>query len=352
MSREDSEAPVDRPSVGKKYVASQPAATVGKRITGKVMSARDDSRGYDFIESDLSPSSSDSEDDSAASESALLDAVTDRKGRAPSVPLHRQRVGDLNKRKRLLASSAPAAAPPKRQKRGTATTSESPEVLADDARSREPHPVYQFLLDNTPVKPCGRCSECRKAPCGACANCKNNEGLTERSRDRKRCTEHGCKKLTAEQLQRYRGEHAESDTAAGIRAEISALRDRFMRDDPDAEELKELQQRQQDLMQRLKALMARGDSPHESAPEGYECMLLTISILETERDRLARFVERRRSRDSPSVMRTRRQLRNYYGQQICVLTTMFSIHMVSMPCLDALVRVATEYEKFLHSIHI
>lgn len=263
----------------------------------------------------------------------------------------REREQEKDKDKDPKEGDAAAPSPSKRRKGGVP---ESSAVLDADTKSLDMHPVLTFLRDNTPVKPCGRCAECRKPACGTCANCKNNEHLTERSRDRKRCTAHGCNKLTVEELQRYRDAHAATDSIADIQGAIRDMRDRFIiaqsKDTP-ADEVKALENEQQGLMDRLAAYNERAKRD-EPMPEGYECLLLSIQTLETERDRVARLVERRTSRDSPAVMRTRRQLRNFYGILVCTIAKMFAVDLVSRSNVDKLIEIAEEYEAFVQGIQI
>ena len=213
-----------------------------------------------------------------------------------------------------------------------------------DDEALETHPVLMFLREHTPVRPCGRCHECRKPPCNECTNCKNNQHLPERSRDRKRCIAHGCSKLTDEELVKYRAAYAEEDKMGQIERDLRELRDRLMVEEKNADML---EQEQKKLLEMLGALQEKHVTMEEEVPDGYECLLLSVQTMETERDRIARLVKRRTTRDSPEVMRTRRQLRNYYGLRICDLVRKFATDMIARPHVHKLIEIAAKYEDFV-----
>lgn len=120
-----------------------------------------------------------------------------------------------------------------------------------------------------------------------------------------------------------------------------------------AEELKGLTHDQETLMQRLQAIGRTSDAVlSEGAPEGYGCLLLSFQTLETERDRVARLIERRTTRDSPEIMRTRRQLRNFYTFTICSMVRMFANDVVARPHVEKLRTISDEYEKMVRSLPI
>ena len=214
---------------------------------------------------------------------------------------------------------------------------------ADDI-ALETHPVLIFLREHTPVRPCGRCHECRKPPCNTCTNCRNNQHLTERSRDRKRCIAHGCSKLTDEELVKYRNAYAEEDKMGQIERELRELRNKLMVEERNVTEL-EIEQKK--LLEALETLQERHITMDEDVPDGYECLLLSVQTLETERDRIARLVKRRTTRDSPEVMRTRRQLRNYYGLRICDLARKFATDMIARQHVQKLIEIAGKYEELI-----
>lgn len=201
-----------------------------------------------------------------------------------------------------------------------------------------------------------RCRECRGEPCGECANCKNNAHLTDRSHDRKRCTTLGCTRLAEDELERYRLAHDSADSMARIESDLRDLRDRFMSattKGTSAEELKKLNQDQERLMKRLQIISRASEAlESEGAPEGYGCLLLSFQTLETERDRVSRLIERRTTRDSPEIMRTRRQLRNFYALTICSMVRMFANDVVARPHVEKLRGISDDYEKLVRSLPI
>jgi hypothetical protein len=180
--------------------------------------------------------------------------------------------------------------------------------------------------------------------------------LTERSHDRKRCTSLGCTRLSEEEIERYRLAHDSADSMAKIESDMRSLRDRFMSANTrgtSSEELKTLNQDQETLMKRLQAIGKTSDAiTSEGAPEGYGCLLLSFQTLETERDRVSRLIERRTTRDSPEIMRTRRQLRNFYALTICSMVRMFANDVVARPHVEKLRVISDEYEKLVRSLPI
>ena len=305
----------------------------------------------------------------------------------PAPYLRRLRVADIKKKKpseaqKKRTATAPAEGQPsakraKSKKSTTPTTTSEPDAMHDsDTKSLETHPVVLYLRRHTPVKPCGRCAECRRPPCGKCSSCRKNSHLTERSRARERCTANGCTKLTEEELDRYRRAYNSAYTVDVIERELRAIRAEFMSiqerssssssagvaaaakakpfgakpsDAPAIKKLQELQQRQAGLIARLQALNDEDPVLIQQTPEGYECFLLSIQTLETERDRIARFVERRACRDPPNIMGSRRQLRDFYGRKICYMTRLFANDMVARPYVSKLIEIADEHEKFINS---
>jgi hypothetical protein len=143
---------------------------------------------------------------------------------------------------------------------------------------------------------------------------------------------------------------------AQIESDLRSLRDRFMAattKGTSAEELKELDLIQETLMKRLQIVRRTSEAvASEGAPEGYNCLLLSFQTLETERDRVARLIERRTTRDSPEVMRTRRQLRNFYALTICSMVRMFANDVIAMIYVDKLRKVSDEYEKVVRSLPV
>lgn len=180
--------------------------------------------------------------------------------------------------------------------------------------------------------------------------------LTERSHDRKRCTSLGCTRLSAEEIERYRLAHDSADSAAKIESDLRSLRDRFMpvtTKGISVEELETFRQDQETLMNRLLLVGRASDmAASEEAPEGYGCILLSALTLETERDRVSRLIERRTTRDSPEIMRTRRQLRNFYALMICTMVRMFANDAVARPHVEKLKTISEEYEKLVRSLPI
>jgi hypothetical protein len=248
--------------------------------------------------------------------------------------------------------------PPHKKRRATASktgrgASEPQKVRDADAKMIEPHPAVLFVREHTPVRPCGRCRECRKSPCGECGNCKNNAHLSDRSHDRKRCTTLGCTRMSDLELERYRLVHDSADSTSKIENDLRALRDRFMAipsKGTSTRELEELTKTQDALMKRLQMIGSVVSS--EKMPEGYGCLLLSFQTLETERDRIARLIDRRTTRDSPEVMRTRRQLRNSYALTICNFVRMFANDVVAGPHVERLKEIADEYERLVISLPI
>jgi hypothetical protein len=263
--------------------------------------------------------------------------------------------------------------PTKRKRRED--TSEPSWVRDADKKIMKPHPVILFMREHVPVKPCGRffshflfvlsfshcaqkkrCKKCRSEPCGKCANCCNNAHLTERSHDRKRCTSLECTRLSEEEIERYRLAHDSADSVAKIESDLRSLRDRFMSattKGTSADELKELDQDQETLMKRLQVMGKASEAiASEDAPEGYGCLLLSFQTLETERDRVSRLIDRRSTRDSPEIMRTRRQLRNFFTFTICSMVRMFANDVVARPHVEKLREISDSYEKFVRSLPI
>lgn len=234
--------------------------------------------------------------------------------------------------------------------------SEPQEVRDADAKMMEPHPAIMFIREHTPVKPCGRCHKCKKKPCGECPNCKNNVHLTDRSHDRKRCIALGCSRLSDEEIERYRLAHNSADNIAQIESELRTLRDRYMiasTKGTSAEELKEMNLAQDILMKRLHDIGdATTSMSQDNAPDGYNCLLISFQTLETERDRVTRLIERRTTRDSPEIMRTRRQLRNFYALTICSMVNMFANDVVARPYVEKLRTISAEYEQIVRSLPI
>lgn len=230
-------------------------------------------------------------------------------------------------------------------------------VRKADSMFRAPHPAIIFMRDHIPIKPCGRCRLCRAKPCGKCANCKNNAHLAERSHDRKRCTALGCTRLTDAELDRFRMTQNSEDAVSQLQSDLRSLRGRLMAAknvDVTKEMVAELKQEQDTLVERLKSMTKASEDmgAMSAAPEGYECLLLSFQTLETERDRIARLIDRRTTRDSPEVMRTRRQLRNYYAVTICSMVDMFADDVVSRAYVDQLRDISSEYEKLVYSMPI
>jgi hypothetical protein len=267
--------------------------------------------------------------------------------KSKSAPLLRRlRVYDskrANAKRKLQAQTAEQQDDVPQAKLPKLYNTHEPECIreSDDA-ALDTHPVLIFLREHTPVRPCGRCHECRKPPCNVCTNCKNNQHLTERSRDRKRCIAHGCSKLTDDELAKYRMAYAEEDKMAQIERELRELRDKLMLEEKANDQL---EQEQKKLLEALKTLQEKHVAMEAEVPDGYECLLLSIQTMETERDRIARLVKRRTNRDSPEVMRTRRQLRNYYGRAICDLVRKFVTDMISRPHVQELIDIANAYEE-------
>ena len=233
--------------------------------------------------------------------------------------------------------------------------SEPHKVRDADARMIEPHPAVIFIRDHAPLKPCGRCRECRKPPCHECSNCRNNAHLSERSHDRKRCTTLNCTRMSDVEIDRYRTIHDSDDSTAKIESDLRALRDRFMTISSKgvkSEELEDLTKTQEMLMKRLQIIDRTVKAASDEIPEGYGCLLLSIQTIETERDRIARFIDRRTTRDSPEIMRTKRQLRNYYGLMICNIVRMFATDIVARPHVERLKEIADVYEQLIHSLPI
>jgi hypothetical protein len=143
---------------------------------------------------------------------------------------------------------------------------------------------------------------------------------------------------------------------AKIQSDMRSIRDRFMAADArgtSAEELRALNQDQETLVKRLHAIGRGADAlASEGAPEGYGCLLLSFQTLETERDRVSRLIERRTTRDSPEIMRTRRQLRNFYALTICSMVRMFANDVVARPHVEKLRAISDEYERLVRSLPI
>lgn len=243
-----------------------------------------------------------------------------------------------------------------KKRRRSGGVSEPQEVRDADAKMIEPHPAIIFMREHTSVKPCGRCHECRKKACGECTNCKNNVHLADRSHDRKRCTALGCTRLSDDELERYRLSHDYVNSRNKIESDLRTLRDRFMTvssKGASSEELVELKNSQEILMKRLEIMSRAAEGAYsEDSPEGYTCLLLSFQTLETERDRVARIIDRRTTRDLPEVMRTRRQLRNFYAMTICNMVRMFANDVVARPHVEKLRAVADEYEQLVRSLPI
>lgn len=206
------------------------------------------------------------------------------------------------------------------------------------------HPIVLFLRDHTPVKPCARCQECRKPACGECANCKKNAQLALKSKERKRCITNGCSKLTEEELARYRRHYDHEQRIGIIEEQLRELRDRTMALQQEGKINPELESIREKLLASLKIIQEKKEAI-EQVPDGYDILLMSVQALETERDRLARLIKRRAFRDSADIMKTRRQLRDYYGLKICELTKIFAMDMVAGPHVLKLIEIATNYEK-------
>lgn len=314
---------------------------------------------------DSSTSDTDSDDDDMDPQEPTTRAVlsgppkSKPKGK-PAPHLRRLRVADIKKKpseaqkKRMAADGIPAA---KRARSAKGGVPEPDDVRSSDIKSLETHPVVLYLRCHTPVKPCGRCAECRKPPCGKCGSCKKNVHLTERSRARERCTANGCTKLTEEELDRYRRAYNSAYTVDVIETELRHIRSELMAlqergscaTAASAAELRRIQQKQANLISRLQALNDEDPVVIQQTPDGYECFLLSIQTLETERDRVARLIERRTCRDPPRIMSSRRQLRDFYGRKICNMTRLFATEMVARPYVQKLIEIADEHERLLDS---
>jgi hypothetical protein len=251
----------------------------------------------------------------------------------------------------------------RRKRRAAGPKTSEPQVVRDaDAKMIEPHPAVMFMREHTPIRPCGRCRECRKRPCGECANCKNNAHLSDRSHDRKRCTALGCTRMSDCEIEKYRTLHDSADSTAKIESDLRTLRDRFMKisssQGTNPEEIADLTRTQDMLMKRLQAVgkataaELQGRAYSDEVPEGYGCLLLSFQTLETERDRIARLIDRRTTRDSPEIMRTRRQLRNFYALTICNIVRMFANDVVAAPHVERLKQIADEYETLVRSLPV
>lgn len=300
----------------------------------------------------------------------------------PAPHLRRLRVADIKRQpskaqlKRQAAAGAEGAPPAKKAKAGAPTATgtgastakksvqkggvpEPDEIVAADTKSLETHPVILYLRRHTPVKPCGRCAECRRTPCGKCGSCKKNTHLTERSRARERCTANGCTKLTEEELDRYRRAFNSAYTVNVLEKELRMIRTEFMaihersskdpKNTKTSSDIQALQAKQANLISRLQALNDEDPVIIQQTPEGYECFMLSIQTLETERDRIARLIERRTCRDPPRIMSSRRQLRDFYGLKISNLTRLFATEMVARPYVARLIEIADEQEKLINS---
>jgi hypothetical protein len=275
---------------------------------------------------------------------------SDQKKKKQIAPhLRRLRTLVPSKRKKLEKQDLAPSTAAKR-----AAAAEPDAVRRADAESLEPHPVSMFVRGHTPIKFCGRCSQCRMLPCGKCTNCQNNAHLAERSRDRKKCITNGCCKLTPDELRRYRLAHDASDAISLVEDAMRKLRDRCMAVQVNvagtsAGEIQQMKTELDRLTLQMEDLQETR-SEVEDAPEGFEAIYLSMQMLETERDRLARLVDRRTTRDSPQVMRTRRQLRNYYGLFMCSIANMFGNDMVAPRYVPKLRETATKYEAFVRGI--
>ena len=306
---------------------------------------------------------------SASASASASSAATTSKSKSKSKPaphLRRLRVADIRRqpseaqKKRLSTSPAEDQPTTKRARssNGKGGIPEPDDVRDSDIKSLEAHPVVIYLRRHTPVKPCGRCAECRKQPCGKCGSCKKNLHLTERSRARERCTANGCTKLTEEELDRYRRAYNSAYTVDVIERELRLIRSEFMAiqertskatsANPNSE-LRGIQQKQSSLISRLQALNEEDPVVIQQTPDGYECFLLSIQTLETERDRVARLIERRTCRDPPRIMSSRRQLRDFYSRKICNMTRLFATEMVARPYVSKLIEIADEHERLVDS---
>lgn len=260
----------------------------------------------------------------------------------PAPHLRRLRVCDVKKRSVKVepqASDDEDAAASAAQSGAASEVMEPESIRKIDDDALLTHPVLLYLREHTPVRPCGRCQECRQPPCGLCFNCRNNVHLSERSKERRRCISHGCSKLTDEEIKRYVRSYEEESKIFQIEKELRELRDRV-------ENLQdgEIEKQRTALLLTLNAMQAKKASL-EAIPDGYECLILSVQTLETERDRVARLVKRRTSRDSPNVMKTRRQLRDYYGKKICELVKGFATDMIAREHVQELIEIADDYEQ-------
>lgn len=251
----------------------------------------------------------------------------------------------------------PAAEPKSRgqpsEKRARGGEPEPQEVQDSDEKSLETHPIVVYLRSHTPVKPCGRCAKCKKPPCGKCESCKKNVHLTERSRARERCTANGCTKLTEEELDRYRRAFSSGVVDAleselrKIGEEFTALQER--RAKVPAAEMATLRDKQANLIGRLQALNEEDPYVIQQTPDGFDCFMLSIQTMETERDRIARLVKRRACRDPPKIMNSRRLLRDFYGVKICAMARTFATEMVALPYVQKLIEIADEHERVIEA---
>lgn len=374
-----SDAAIDEPPYG------------GKRVCrGKVFAREDDEKkkddDYDGSSSDDSSSSSSSSDDE--NEDDITDVVLGvgcfvgrdddgtsskkkekGKKKKKSTPAHvrRLRTAALStkgkkKSKASKKRSAPRADAEEEDcddkeedcKRQRCHISEPQTVREADAKMMDPHPAVIYVREHTPIRPCGRCKECRKPPCGQCSNCRNNEHLAERSHDRKRCISLGCGRLSLEEIERYRVGQNSLDALCKIQRDIRDMRTRIMNEHTSADAVAALKAEHEAMMRRMQVL-SQSDSVRaidDDAPEGYGCLLLSLQTLETERDRIARLIERRTTRDSPEVMHTRRQLRNFYALQICSMVEMFAEDTVAQRYVEGLRKTSRDYEELVRSLPI
>ena len=209
------------------------------------------------------------------------------------------------------------------------------------------HPSIVFIREHTPVKPCGRCKQCRAMPCGRCVNCVSNA----RAAEQKRCMELGCSSLTKEELRNFHIANSSTASITQLRSELSALRDEYIAlsaGKSNGADMEELERRQDEVIQKLQDFeLSKGLVATKRTPDGYKFLLLSFQTIEDERKRIAKSLYRSRNVEPSATTRSRRQLCTLYARTICNMVQMFATDIVAAEYVEQLLKVTSDYEKSL-----
>lgn len=236
---------------------------------------------------------------------------------------------------------------PKTKKRRLGRISEPAAVRESDKLFNKVHPVIEFVMENTPVRPCGRCRECRSEPCGRCDNCQNNQYLVSRSISRRRCTQLKCSRLTDKDMERYCLSCNAQSEGQEARVKLQELIRMYQQNKTvrDVQVQNHIETQRKALQERLAMITSAVHS--QNAPPTHACLLVSLQTLETERDRISRLIERRTTRDPPDVMKMRRNMRNHFGLAICTFAKFFSTDIVASQNVSRLNDIIDKYETLI-----